>query len=187
MGMRIRLNVLKPSNWIYYAAIFSAVMWLFGCAGMGDSVKEVTRDVTDWMGISELPHPIATSLETMPRDAAIVAAAVERQIAGRGNVKVENIIFMQAARTQLTVANLPGEDMAQTAVHLYEYMAFPENPVIKRSRGRILYEGPGGRRASLLFLYAVAANLLSQILELNFGLDHFVFPDALDGRENILF
>ena len=141
----------KQLTGTHRAAILTALLLLISCAGMGDSVKEVTRDITDLMGTTELPHPVATSLEAMPRDAAIVAEAVERQIAGRGNVKVENIIFMQAARTQLAVVNLPGKDMARTSVHLYEYKAFPENPVIKRSRGRILYEGPGGRSASLLY------------------------------------
>ena len=141
----------KHSNKTTYISIFSVFLLFISCAGMGDSVREVTRDVTDLMGISELPHPVATSLEAMPRDAATVAEAVERQIAGRGNIRVENIIFMQAARTQLAVVNLPGEDLERTAVHLYEYKAFPENPIIKRSRGRFLYKGPSGRNASLLY------------------------------------
>jgi hypothetical protein len=124
---------------------------LAGCAGMGGDVRGLARDVTGWFGQSELPHPISTSLAAMPADAAAVAGAIERQIEGRGNVNVENIIFMQAARTGLAAVNLPGESLALTAAHLYEYRAFPENPIIKKSRGRLLYEGPGGRRASLLY------------------------------------
>jgi hypothetical protein len=136
---------------IHWLVLLAVLSMLTGCAGMEEGVKDITRDVTDFFGKSTLPQPVATSLEAMPADAATVTLAIERQIIGRGNVKVENIIFMQAARTKLAVVNLPAENLERTAVHLYEYRAFPENPIIKKSRGRLLYEGPGGRSTSLLY------------------------------------
>lgn len=143
--------MLKEKSGVTCVLLLAVFILLGSCAEMGDSIKGVTRDVTDLIGISELPQPIATSLEAMPRDAAIVADAIERQIAGRGNVRVENIIFMQAARTQLAVVNLPGSNFERSAVHLYEYKAFPDNPVIKKSTGRLLYEAPSGQSTSLLY------------------------------------
>lgn len=133
--------------------ILIALATVTGCADMGDRIKDVSRDVTDFIGVSKLPDPIATSLDTMPRDAAAVVKAIEHQITGRGDEKIENIIFMQAARMQLAKANLPVKNpgLRRTAAHLYEYKAFPDNPIIRKISGRLLYAKPNGQRASMLY------------------------------------
>lgn len=143
--MSNRLSVLGLVL-ICAAAIFQA-----GCSEVSNRVKDVTKGVTQMIGGSDLPDPISTSLEMMPRDAAQVALAVERQIAARGNAKIKNVLFAEIARTQLAQATLPGDGLVRKAVHLYEYSAFPDNPIIKKTSGLLIYEGAYGRRASIRY------------------------------------
>jgi hypothetical protein len=129
----------------------AAIICYIGCAEVGDRVKDVTEEVSRMIGGSDLPTPIATSLEMMPKDAALVAVAVERQIAERGNASIQGMLFMGAARSQLAKASPPVDGLTRKAVHLYEYRAFPENPIIKKTSGRLIYEGLSGRRTSIRY------------------------------------
>jgi hypothetical protein len=143
------LDMPRKNAAFRWAGVFAALMIAQGCSEVGHHVKHFTREVTDLIGVSGLPAPIATSLASMPPDAARIAVAIERQIAGQGTAKTTGVIFMAPALDQLSRARLPGAGFARTGAHLFEDEPFGPNTIVRKTSGRLFYRDGYGRRTSL--------------------------------------
>jgi hypothetical protein len=118
-------------------AVGMVVLLLFGCA-------PATR--------MELPEPIARSPEEMPPDAARVAAAIQARITGAERGTIEDVRFEDEAEQRLTRTRLQNQALALKRSELYLHQMETDNPTMKRSSGRLEFEGPLGRRATVFYV-----------------------------------
>jgi hypothetical protein len=100
----------------------------------------------------QLPEPIAGSPEEMPPDAARVAQAIQARITGLKGGTLGDVRFETEAEQRLTRVGLQNEALALKRSELYLHQTETENPTMKRSSGRLEFEGPLGRRASVFYL-----------------------------------
>jgi len=138
------------SSLLKYRYVIPAVMILFffGCAGMQEQFKKLKQKM-EQMGHINLPNPIATSLDKMPKDAAMVTIAIHHKIVMADGYQSENVRFEKAIDTG---SFLIGKELKFSGTELYIYQTKKTNPSEKTIAGKINFEGPLGRKTSALFL-----------------------------------
>ena len=124
-------------RWSVAAAVGAVLLLLSGCG-------PATR--------MELPEPIATSPEEMPPDAARVAEAIQTRSRGAKEVALGDVRFENKAEQPLTRMGLQDEALVLKGSELYLHQTETDNPTMKRSSGRLEFEGPLGRRASIFYV-----------------------------------
>jgi len=100
----------------------------------------------------ELPEPIATSPEEMPPDAARVAGVIQAWISGAKEGTLGDVRFEDEAENPLTRMGLQNEALVLKRSDLYLHQTETDNPTMKRTSGRLEFEGPLGRRASVFYV-----------------------------------
>ena len=128
-----------------------AALFFFGCADVSKKVEQQTQKMTRMMARSDLPEPIATSLDQMPDDAALVAKAIQERIAGSGQGRVQNVRFAGDVEPRLTRPWPTEAGFIPTGAQLYLHQAKADDPEGKTTSGRLDFEGPFGRRASVRY------------------------------------
>jgi len=126
-------------------------LFFFGCADVGGRVEQYTQKVTRMMDRSDLPEPIATSLDQMPDDAAMVARAIQQRVTGTGRGRVQNVRFAGNVGTTLTQPWSKEASFIPTGAQLYLHQAKADDPTGKTTSGRLDFEGPLGRKASVRY------------------------------------
>lgn len=134
-----------------FAVLAIAMLFFFGCAGMSEKLEQYTQEVTQMMDRSDLPEPIATSLDQMPDDAAMVARAIQQRINRTGQRRVQNVRFADNVGTKLAQPWSSEPGFLLTGAQLYVHQAKADNPAQKTTSGRLNFEGPVGRRASVRY------------------------------------
>lgn len=137
-----------------------ATLFFFGCADVGGRIEQYTQKVTRMMESSDLPEPIATSLEQMPDDAAMVAKAIQQRVTGAGRGRVQNVRFAGNVGTTLTQPWSKEARFIPTGAQLYSHQAKADDPTGKTTSGRLDFEEPLGRKASVRYeaLYRTTGN-----------------------------
>jgi len=128
-----------------------ATLIFFGCADVGGRLEEYTQKVTQVMDRSDLPEPIATSLDQMPDDAAMVARAIQQRVTGTGQGRAQNVRFADNVGTGLAQPWSKEAGFIPTGAQLYLHQAKADDPTGKTTNGRLDFEGPLGRRASVRY------------------------------------
>jgi hypothetical protein len=103
------------------------------------------------MDRSDLPEPIATSLDEMPHDAAMVAWAIQQRITKTGGEQAQNVRFAGNVGTGLNQPWSKEACFIFTGAQLYLHQARGDDPTEKTTNGRLDFEGPLGRRASVRY------------------------------------
>ena len=128
-----------------------ATLFFCGCADVGGRVEQYTQKVTQMIERSDAPEPIATSLEQMPDDAAMVARAIQQRVTGAGRGRVQNVRFAGNIGTTLTQPWSKEARFIPTGAQLYLHQAKADDSAGKTSSGRLDFEGPLGRKASVRY------------------------------------
>ena len=128
-----------------------ATLILFSCADVGGKLKQYTHEVTRMMDSSDLPEPVATSLDQMPDDAATVARAIQQEISGTAQGQAQKVKFAGNLGTRLAQPWSKEACFIPTGAQLYLHQANADDPTINTTNGRLDFEGPVGRRASVRY------------------------------------
>jgi hypothetical protein len=132
------------------APVFGTLL-IFACADMSGNLKEYQQKVTRAMMGPELPEPIAASLDQMPDDAARVAAAIQKRMTAGAQGQVQKVRFADNAMAELSQPGLTGKGFVFTGAQLYQHEAMSADSSQKTTSGRLNFEDPLGRRASVRY------------------------------------
>jgi hypothetical protein len=149
----------------FRSGLFILVTFLFwGCADSGQRFDQLGQKFDqlkdDFLKQSDLPEPIATSVDEMPDDTAVVATAIQRWITERRLPL--NVKFEDKAADGYDVDWFAKEGFIQTGTQLYSYDPKAHEPHEKSMSGRMDFECPWGRRASLRYdvRYRTTGNII---------------------------
>jgi hypothetical protein len=133
-----------------FAVLAVTVLFAWGCADLAGRLDQLEKKLTT-MGSVKLPEPIATSLDQMPEDAAKVAAAIQKRMIGARQEQVQKVRFDDDAGLEITQPWSTGEDFFPSGAQLYLHQPTADDPSEKTTSGRLDFEGPLGRRASVRY------------------------------------
>lgn len=133
-----------------FAVVAVTVLFAWGCADLAGRLDQFGKKLTTMGGV-KLPEPIATSLEQMPEDAAMVAVAIQKRMTRAGQEPVQKVRFVGDAGAELTQPWSTEEDFVPTGAQLYLNQHKADDPSEKTTSGRLDFEGPLGRRASVRY------------------------------------
>jgi hypothetical protein len=139
------------SSTFRFAVSVTASLILFGCADMGARMKQMDTRIKQLIGSSDTSKPIANSLEEMPDDAAMVTVAIQKKITGTGQGQAQNVRFSSNSKAGLAQKCSIQEGFVHTGTQLYLYETKHDTPSDKKISGRLDFEGPLGRRASVRY------------------------------------
>ena len=133
-----------------FAMLAITVLFAWGCADMAGRLDQFGKKLTT-MGKAKLPEPIATSLDQMPEDAAMVAVAIQKRMTETGQGPAQTVRFAGDAGAELTQPWSTEEGFVPTGAQLYVHQAKADDPPEKTTSGRLNFEEPLGRRASIRY------------------------------------
>ena len=133
-----------------FAVLAVTVLFAWGCADLAGRLDQFGKKLTT-MGRVKLPEPIATSLDQMPEDAAMVAVAIQKRVTGAGQEQVQKVRFIGDAGAELTQPWSTKEGFVYTGAQLYLHQPTADDPSEKTTSGRLDFEGPLRRRASVRY------------------------------------
>jgi len=133
-----------------FAVLAVTVLFAGGCADLAGRLDQFEKKLTT-MGSVKLPEPIATSLDQMPEDAAMVAAAIQKRMIGAGQEQVQEVKFGGNAGAEITQPWSTEEDFVPSGAQLYLNEPTADDPSEKNTSGRLDFEGALGRRASVRY------------------------------------
>ena len=133
-----------------FTVLAVTVLFTWGCADLAGRLDQFEKKLTTMGGV-KLPEPIATSLDQMPEDAAMVAAAIQKRMTRAGQEPVQKVRFVGDAGAELSQPWSTEEDFIPTGAQLYLHQPSADDPSEKTTSGRLDFEGPLGRRASVRY------------------------------------
>ena len=137
-----------------FALVVIALLSMWGCIDMTGSGR---------LGQSPPPSPVATSLEQMPEDAAIVAQAIQKQCYAKNYNPIKHVTFTDPGLklNQAWCSN----DLVPAGIQLYTYQPEKDNLQEKTINGRFDFEGPFGRKASVQYNARFSSQGKEQLIE----------------------
>ena len=118
---------------LHFTLLAIATLLVIGCAALKEKPDRF--------------EPIATSLDQMPEEAAMVATAIQRRVAGTGKGQVQNVRFADHLRARFSQPWSSEEGFVFTGAQLYQHQASIDTPSETATSGRLDFEEPFGRRA----------------------------------------